>query len=178
VGNGPVNEAPYRQLHDVEMADGVVVQAFTNLYGCRIGAGSRIGTFVEIQAGASVGASCKIQSHTFICDEVTIGDRVFVGHGVTFVNDKRPRAADPDGRLLGPGEWQPLPTIVEDDVAIGSGATILAGVRLGREALIGAGAVVTKDVAPGVVVAGNPARPLAAERPGIVEPDRPAAGAQ
>lgn len=173
----PANEAPYRELHDVELAEGVVVHAFTNLYGCRIGAGTKIGTFVEIQAGASVGASCKVQSHTFICDGVAIGDRVFVGHGVTFVNDKRPRASDPAGRLLGPEDWHSLPTVVEDDVSIGSGATILAGVRLGREALIGAGAVVTKDVAPGAVVVGNPARPLP-ERPCALEPDRPAARAQ
>jgi UDP-2-acetamido-3-amino-2,3-dideoxy-glucuronate N-acetyltransferase len=159
-----VNEAPYRQLRDVEMAEGVVVQAFANLYGCRIGANSRIGTFVEIQAGASVGAACKIQSHTFICDGVEIGDRVFVGHSVTFVNDKWPRASDSEGRLLGPEDWQLLPTVVEDGVAIGSGATILGGVRLGAKATIGAGAVVTRDVVAGSVVAGNPARPLDGDR--------------
>jgi acetyltransferase-like isoleucine patch superfamily enzyme len=160
VGSQPANQAPHRELHDVEMGEGVVVHGFTNLYGCRIGANSRIGTFVEIQAGASIGASCKVQSHTFICDGVEIGDRVFVGHGVVFVNDKRPRASDPQGRLLGPEDWQLLPTIVEDDVSIGSGATILGGVRLGAEALIGAGAVVTSDIPAGAVVAGNPARPL------------------
>jgi UDP-2-acetamido-3-amino-2,3-dideoxy-glucuronate N-acetyltransferase len=164
VGKHPVNEAPYRELHDVELGEGVVVRAFANLYGCRIGANSRIGAFVEIQAGASVGASCKIQSHTFICDGVEIGDRVFVGHGVTFVNDKLPRASDPEGRLLGPADWELMQTVVEDDVSIGSGATVLGGVRLGREALIGAGAVVTGDVAAGDVVAGNPARPLAGRR--------------
>lgn len=157
----PINDAPYRELHDVELGENVVIHAFTNLYGCRIGDSSRIGPFVEIQAGASVGASCKVQSHTFICDGVTIGDRVFVGHGVTFVNDRRPRASDPQGRLLGAEDWELLRTVVEDDVSIGSGATILGGVRLGAEALIGAGSVVTRDVPAGAVVAGNPARPLA-----------------
>jgi UDP-2-acetamido-3-amino-2,3-dideoxy-glucuronate N-acetyltransferase len=161
VGSQPSNEAPFRELHDVELGEDVVVQKFTNLYGCRIGDRSRIGAFVEIQAGASVGASCKVQSHTFVCEGVEIGDRVFVGHGVTFVNDKRPRASDPQGRLLGPEDWELLATIVEDDVSIGSGATILGGVRLGRGALVGAGAVVTRDVAAGAVVAGNPARSLA-----------------
>jgi UDP-2-acetamido-3-amino-2,3-dideoxy-glucuronate N-acetyltransferase len=176
MGNQPVNEAAHREIDDVEMGEGVVVRPFTNLYGCRIGANSRIGAFVEIQAGARVGASCKIQSHSFLCEGVTIGDRVFVGHGVTFVNDRRPRASHPDGRLLGPEDWRLEPTVVEDGVAIGSGATILGGVRLGREALIGAGSVVTKDIAPGLVVAGNPARPL----PGVAveQPDRAPAGAQ
>jgi acetyltransferase-like isoleucine patch superfamily enzyme len=160
VADQPANQAPHRQLHDVEFGEGVIVHSFTNLYGCRIGAGTKVGTFVEIQAGARVGAGCKVQSHTFICDGVEIGDRVFVGHGVTFVNDKRPRASDPQGRLLGADEWELLPTVVEDGAAIGSGATILAGVRIGADATVGAGAVVTKDVAPGEIVVGNPARPL------------------
>jgi UDP-2-acetamido-3-amino-2,3-dideoxy-glucuronate N-acetyltransferase len=150
----PANEAPYRLIDDVDFGAGVVVYPFTNLYGCRIGDGTRIGTFVEIQRGAVVGARCKVQSHTFICDGVEIGDEVFVGHGVTFVNDARPSAT------TRPGEWELLPTIVEDGASIGSGATILGGVRIGARALVGAGAVVTRDVPAGTTVAGSPARPL------------------
>jgi acetyltransferase-like isoleucine patch superfamily enzyme len=164
----PGNDAPYRRIDDVSFGEGVVVQPFTNLYGCRIGAGSRIGTFVEIQRGAVIGAACKIQSHTFICDGVEIEDRVFVGHGVTFVNDKLPRATADDGALKTEADWKLLPTVVEAGASIGSGATILGGVRIGRDALVGAGAVVTRDVEPGATVAGNPARPsvrrLAASR--------------
>lgn len=156
----PANEASHRLIADVEFGPDVAVYPFTNLYGCRIGASTRIGTFVEVQRGARIGAHCKIQSHSFICDGVTIGDRVFVGHGVMFVNDKRPRAANADGTLLTEADWQLLETVVEDDVAIGSGAVILGGVRLGAGALVGAGAVVTHDVAPGATVAGVPARSL------------------
>jgi acetyltransferase-like isoleucine patch superfamily enzyme len=152
VPDRPANEADHRLIDDVEFGDDVVVFSFTNLYGCRIGDRTRIGPFVEIQRGAAVGADCKIQSHTFICDGVTIEDDVFVGHGVMFVNDNRPRAA---------GEWELLPTVVERGASIGSGAVILGGLRIGAGALIGAGAVVTKDVPPGETVAGNPARPLA-----------------
>lgn len=158
----PVNEAPHRLLGGVEFGADVVVHAFTNLYGCRVGDRTRIGTFVEVQRGAEIGAACKIQSHTFICDGVRIGDGVFVGHGVTFVNDKRPRATAAGGALQTEDDWELLRTVIEDGASIGSGATILGGVRVGREATIGAGAVVTKDVAPGATVAGNPARPLPA----------------
>jgi UDP-2-acetamido-3-amino-2,3-dideoxy-glucuronate N-acetyltransferase len=122
---------------------------------------TRIGTFVEIQRGALVGSACKIQSHTFICEGVTIEDGAFVGHGVTFVNDKRPRATDEDGTLQSADDWTLLETVIEAGASIGSGATILGGVRIGRDALVGAGAVVTRDVAPGETVVGNPARPLA-----------------
>jgi UDP-2-acetamido-3-amino-2,3-dideoxy-glucuronate N-acetyltransferase len=146
---------------DVVLGEDVTVHEFVNLYGCTIGAGSRIGTFVEIQRGATVGRSCKISSHTFICTGVHLGDRVFVGHGVMFVNDKHPRACNPDGTPMGPGDWTLTETWLEDDVAIGSGATILCGVRIGRGASVGAGAVVTRDVPPGGTVAGNPARVLA-----------------
>jgi UDP-2-acetamido-3-amino-2,3-dideoxy-glucuronate N-acetyltransferase len=158
VSAAPANEAPYRLIDDCEFGDGVVVYSFTNLYGCRIGDGTRIGTFVEIQRGAVVGAHCKIQSHTFICDGVQIGDEVFVGHGVLFVNDKTPRATNVDGELAGESDWSLLPVRVEDGASIGSGAVIMGGVTIGREALVGAGAVVTRDVPPGAVVAGVPAR--------------------
>ena len=135
-----------------------MVQAFTNLYGCQIGAETRIGTFVEVQAGATIGARCKIQSHTFICDGVDIGDRVFVGHGVLFVNDKVPRATTPEGELQGTDDWNLLRTTIEDDVSLGTGCIILGGVTVGRGALVGAGAVVTTDVAAGETVVGVPAR--------------------
>jgi len=160
LATGPCNQAPHRELNDVAFGEDVVVHAFTNLYGCRIGARTRIGTFVEIQGGASVGAVCKLQSHTFVCEGVTIGDGVFVGHGVTFVNDKHPRATDAAGELKGGGDWELLRTVVEDGASIGSGATILGGLRIGAGATVGAGAVVTRDVPPGQVVAGNPARAI------------------
>ncbi len=156
----PANEAPYRLIDDVTFGDGVVVQSFTNLYGCRIGDGTRIGPFVEIQRGAVVGASCKIQSHTFICDGVEIEDEVFIGHGVLFVNDKFPRATTEAGHLQAEGDWTLLPTVVERRAALGSGVIVLGGVRIGTEALVGAGAVVTRDVAPRETVAGVPARTL------------------
>lgn len=154
----PANDAPYRLFRDVVFGDGVLVQAFTNLYGCTIGDESRIGPFVEIQAGASVGARCKIQSHTFVCEGVHIRDRVFVGHGVMFVNDKTPRATTSTGDLQTPADWKLLETVVEDDASLGSGCVVLGGVTIGRGALVGAGAVVTRDVGPGAVVAGVPAR--------------------
>lgn len=156
----PANDAPNRLITDAEFGDDVQVQAFTNLYGCTVGNGSRIGPFVEIQRGARIGAACKVQSHTFICEGVTIGDRAFIGHGVMFVNDKRPRATNEDGDLQGPGDWEMSETRVEDDASIGSGAVILGGLTIGSGALVGAGAVVTRDVAPNAVVAGNPARPM------------------
>lgn len=156
----PANEAPFRLLRDVDFGENVIVYSFTNLYGCSIGDNSRVGTFVEIQRGATVGANCKIQSHTFICDGVRIGDRVFVGHGVTFINDRLPRATTPDGDLQTAADWSVIETVVEDDASIGSGATILCGVRIGAGASVGAGAVVTRDVPTGVTVAGNPATPL------------------
>ena len=154
----PANDAPFRRLEDVEFGEGVVVQAFTNLYGCRIGDNTRVGTFVEIQRGASIGANCKIQSHTFICDGVTIEDDVFVGHGVMFVNDKYPRATTEDGRLQTEQDWTLLEIVVERGASIGSGAIILGGVRVGSRALVGAGAVVTHSVAPRATVRGVPAR--------------------
>jgi acetyltransferase-like isoleucine patch superfamily enzyme len=164
VHDAPSNEAPYRLIDDVAFGSGVVVYPFANLYGCTIGDDTRIGTFVEIQRGARIGARCKIQSHTFVCDGVEIGDEVFVGHGVMFINDKRPRATNALGELQSGDDWTMLRTIVEDGVSIGSGAVILGGVRLGRAALVGAGAVVTADVAAGETVAGVPARVLSPQR--------------
>ena len=154
----PANDAPHRLIRDCRFGEGAVVHSFTNLYGCEIGAGTRIGTFVEVQAGAVIGAHCKVQSHTFICEGVTLGDGVFVGHGVMFINDKRPRARATGGGLAGPEDWDLLPIAVGEDTTIGSGALILGGVTVGRGAMIGAGAVVTADVADGITVAGVPAR--------------------
>jgi UDP-2-acetamido-3-amino-2,3-dideoxy-glucuronate N-acetyltransferase len=162
----PVNDAPHRLLDDVSFGEEVVVHAFANLYGCAIGAGTRVGTFVEIQRGAAIGAACKIQSHSFVCDGVRIEDEVFVGHGVVFVNDKHPRATTAEGGLQDESDWELLPTVVERGASIGSGATILGGVRIGAGATVGAGAVVVADVEPGATVVGNPARPLPAKEPG------------
>jgi UDP-2-acetamido-3-amino-2,3-dideoxy-glucuronate N-acetyltransferase len=158
MATSPANEAPYRLIVDVAFGDGVHVNSFTNLYGCAIGSDTRIGPFVEVQSGASIGARCKIQSHTFVCDGVTIGDEVFIGHGVMFINDKAPRATDDVGALQTSADWLLLETVVERRASIGSGAVILGGVRIGEGALIGAGAVVTRDVAAGATVAGVPAR--------------------
>jgi acetyltransferase-like isoleucine patch superfamily enzyme len=143
---------------DVVLGEGATVHEFVNLYGCTIGAFTRVGAFVEIQRDVEIGAYCKISTHSFLCSGVKIGDRVFVGHGVTFVNDKHPRATNPDGTPPGPADWKLIYTWVEDDASIGSGATILCGVRIGKGAMVGAGAVVTKDVPPGKTVVGNPAR--------------------
>jgi UDP-2-acetamido-3-amino-2,3-dideoxy-glucuronate N-acetyltransferase len=160
--DAPANESPYRLIDHVEFGECVLVHAFTNLYGCSIGDHTRIGTFVEVQRGAVIGAYCKIQSHTFICSGVEIGDRVFVGHGVMFINDRRPRATAGDSALQTQADWELERTIVEDDASLGSGAVILGGVSIGAGALVGAGAVVTHDVPPGTIVVGSPARPLAA----------------
>ena len=154
----PANDAPLRVISDVTFGEGVTVYPFTNLYGCTIGDETRVGPFVEIQRGAVIGARCKIQSHTFICDGVTIEDEVFVGHGVMFVNDKTPRATSTSGALQAEGDWTLLTTVVERGASIGSGAVILGGVRIGAGALVGAGAVVTSDVGAGAIVAGVPAR--------------------
>lgn len=165
-----MNDAPHRLIDGVEIGEGVVVQAFTNLYGCRIGDETHIGPFVEIQRDAVVGARCKISSHTFVCSGVEIGDEVFIGHGVVFVNDKYPRATTDTGDLQVEGDWTLIRTVVGCRAAIGSGAVILPGLTIGEEALVGAGAVVTRDVAPGAIVAGNPARPTRSAADGTVEP--------
>ncbi len=161
VAKFPANDAPFRLLNDVSFGAGVVVYSFTNLYGCRIGDNTRIGPYVEMQRGVVVGANCKIQSHTFICDGVEIEDEVFVGHGVLFINDKFPRATADHGTLATGFDWDLQRTIVERRAALGSGAVILGGIRIGQGALVGAGAVVTKNVEAGAVVAGSPARQLA-----------------
>lgn len=150
-------------LFNVDLADGVKVfhPDLVNLYGCSIGEDTKIGTFVEIQKGATVGARCKISSHTFVCEGVTIEDEVFIGHGVMFINDRVPRATAADGALQTEEDWSVVETTVKRGASIGSGATILCGVTIGEGALVGAGAVVTKDVAPNTTVAGCPARLLA-----------------
>lgn len=143
---------------DVQLGEGVQIYGFVNLYGCSIGAGTKIGTFVEIQRGAAIGQRCKISSHTFICGGVTVEDECFVGHHVVFVNDRYPGAVNADGALKSDKDWTCTPTYVKRRASIGSGAVILCGVTIGEQALVGAGAVVTKDVPPFAVVVGNPAR--------------------
>jgi UDP-2-acetamido-3-amino-2,3-dideoxy-glucuronate N-acetyltransferase len=147
-----------RVASDVELGRDVTIYAFVNLYGCRIGDETRIGTFVEIQKGVRVGARCKISSHTFICEGVTLEDEVFVGHGVMFTNDRWPRATRPDGTPQTEEDWTLEATVVRRGASIGSNATILCGLEIGERAFVGAGAVVTRSVPPGAVVAGNPAR--------------------
>jgi len=154
-----------RVAPDVELGENVRLFSFVNLYGCAIGDDSQVGAFVEIQRGARVGRRCKISSHTFICEGVTIEDECFIGHGVLFINDRHPAAVNPDGKLKGRADWSCVPTRVGRRASIGSGAVILCGVTIGSEALVGAGAVVTRDVAPGETVAGVPARLLARRRP-------------
>lgn len=143
---------------NVELGKDVKIFNFVNLYGCKIGDGTKLGTFVEVQKGATIGKNCKISSHTFICEGVHIGDGCFIGHGVMFINDKYPRAVNPDGSMQNEQDWMVLETIIENGVSIGSGAVIMGGIRIGKGAMIGAGAVVTKDVADHSVVAGVPAR--------------------
>jgi acetyltransferase-like isoleucine patch superfamily enzyme len=145
---------------DVTLGRDVRIADFVNLYGCRIGDESRVGPFVEIQKNVVVGRRCKVSSHSFICEGVTLEDEVFVGHGVTFVNDRFPRATTEAGVPQGDGDWVCEPTLVKRRASIGSGTTILCGVTIGEEAIVGAGSVVTRDVAARVVVAGNPAREI------------------
>ncbi len=145
---------------DVKLGKNVKIFSFVNLYGCEIGDNTKIGTFVEVQKKAFIGRNCKISSHTFICEGVHIEDNVFIGHNVTFINDLYPRAATSEGKLQTDEDWEVVPTFVKKGASIGSSATILAGVTIGEKAIVGAGAVVTKDVPPYSVVAGNPARIL------------------
>jgi acetyltransferase-like isoleucine patch superfamily enzyme len=145
---------------DVKLGKDVKLAKFINLYGCEVGDETKIGAFVEIQKNATVGKRCKISSHTFICEGVTIEDHVFIGHGVTFINDTYPRATAADGALQSERDWKVEPTQVKKGASIGSGATILANVIIGEHAIVGAGSVVTRDVPPHTIVAGNPARVL------------------
>jgi acetyltransferase-like isoleucine patch superfamily enzyme len=145
---------------DVKLGQNVKLSKFINLYGCEIGDESKIGAFVEIQKNASVGKRCKISSHTFVCEGVTIEDNVFVGHGVMFINDSYPRATAADGNLQTEADWKVERTVVKKGASIGSGATILSNISIGENAIVGAGSVVTKDVPPGSIVAGNPAKVL------------------
>ncbi len=145
---------------DVKLGRNVKLSKFLNLYGCDIGDNTKIGAFVEIQKGARIGRDCKISSHSFICEGVTIEDGVFIGHGVTFINDMHPRATAADGKLQTEADWKVIPTLVRKGASLGSGVTILAGVTVGENAMIGAGSMVTRDVPAGTVVAGNPARAL------------------
>jgi acetyltransferase-like isoleucine patch superfamily enzyme len=149
-----------RVAPDVKLGRDVKIYAYVNLYGCEIGDESKIGTFVEIQKGSKIGARVKISSHTFICEGVTIEDEVFIGHGVMFINDKYPRSATVSGQLQTEADWVCVPTIVKRGASIGSNATILCGVTIGEKAIVGAGSVVTRDVSPSTIVAGNPARNL------------------
>ncbi len=148
---------------DVKLGKDVKIYAFVNLYGCEVGDESRIGTFVEIQKGARIGKRVKVSSHSFICEGVTIEDEVFIGHGVMFINDKYPRATTSEGGPQTEADWVCTPTLVKRRASIGSNATLLCGVTIGEDAIVGAGSVVTHDVPAGTVVAGNPARPLPAK---------------
>jgi len=145
---------------DVKLGKGVKLCEFINLYGCEIGDRTKIGTFVEIQRNAAIGKNCKISSHTFICEGVTIEDNVFIGHGVTFINDSYPRATTQEGDLQTEKDWKVEPTLVKKGASIGSGATILSNLTIGENAIVGAGSVVTRDVPADTIVAGNPARRL------------------
>ncbi len=143
---------------DVKLGENVKLANFVNLYGCAIDDNTKIGTFVEVQKNVIIGKNCKIQSHTFICEGVTIEDDVFVGHGVMFINDKYPRSTNGNGSLQSEADWKVVPTVVKKGASIGSGSTILCNVTIGENAIIGSGSVVTKDVPPNTIVAGNPAR--------------------
>jgi UDP-2-acetamido-3-amino-2,3-dideoxy-glucuronate N-acetyltransferase len=145
---------------DVKLGEGVKIYDFVNLYGCEIGDYTQISTFVEIQKGAKIGKNCKISSHTFICEGVTIEDEVFVGHNVTFINDVFPRATTQDGKLQTEDDWTCIPTLIKRRASIGSSATLLCGITVGENAIVGAGTVVTKDVPANTIVVGNPARIL------------------
>jgi len=145
---------------DVKLGENVKIYDFTNLYGCEIGDNSKVGTFVEIQKGVKIGKNCKISSHSFICEGVTIEDNVFLGHNVTFINDVYPRATSAEGTLQTEADWTCVPTLIKAGASIGSSVTILAGINIGANAIVGAGSVVTKDVPANTIVAGNPAQIL------------------
>jgi acetyltransferase-like isoleucine patch superfamily enzyme len=147
-----------KNINNVKLGENVKIFDFVNLYGCTIGDNTKVGTFVEIQKNAFVGKNCKISSHTFICEGVHIGDNVFIGHNVTFINDKHPRSANPDGTMQTEADWQVVETYIKNGASIGSSSTILCGVTVGENSIVGAGAVVTKDVPANTIVAGVPAK--------------------
>lgn len=147
-------------LVNVKVGENVKIFNFVNAYGCSIDDGSKVGSFVEIQKGVVIGKNCKISSHTFVCEGVTIKDGVFVGHNVSFINDMMPRAINADGSMQTEADWQMVHTVVEERASIGTGATILGGIKIGKNAIVGAGSVVTKDVPDNAIVAGNPAKIL------------------
>ncbi|HXB60750.1 MAG TPA: acyltransferase [Candidatus Acidoferrales bacterium] len=151
-------QSPRQIAADVRLGKNVRIYDFTNLYGCEIGDDVKIGTFVEIQKGAKIGSRCKISSHTFICEGVTLEDEVFVGHNVVFINDRHPRATNNKGQMQSEADWNCISTLVRRGASIGSGAILLCGITVGENAIIGAGSVVTRDVPPDTIVAGNPAR--------------------
>jgi len=151
-------DSPRQCLVDVKIGEGVKLFNFINAYGCEIGDSTQVGTFVEIQKNARIGKDCKISSHTFICEGVVIEDNVFIGHNVSFINDKYPRSLNADGTMQTEKDWSVVPTTVKEGASIGTSATILCGVTIGANATVGAGSVVTKNVPDGAVVAGNPAR--------------------
>ncbi|PYK59778.1 MAG: N-acetyltransferase [Verrucomicrobia bacterium] len=156
----PVRQLFQRIATDVKLGKGVRLYGFTNLYGCEIGDEVKVGAFVEVQKGAKIGSRCKISSHSFICEGVTLEEEVFIGHNVTFINDLYPRSTDGEGRLQTESDWKCVPTLVKKGASIGSSATLLCGITVGEYAIVGAGSVVTKDVPPYGVVVGNPAKVL------------------
>lgn len=147
-----------KNINNVKLGDNVKIFDFVNLYGCSIGDNTKVGTFVEIQKNASIGKNCKISSHTFICEGVHVADNVFIGHNVTFINDKHPRAANPDGSMQTESDWKVVETFIKNGASIGSSSTIMCGITIGENAIVGAGAVVTKDVPANTIVAGVPAK--------------------
>ena len=148
------------RLNNVRLGADVKIYSFVNAYGCEIGDETRVGAFVEIQKGVRIGRRCKISSHSFLCEGVTVEDNVFIGHGVMFTNDKYPRATNADGSSQSEDDWEVVPIVVKQGASIGSNATIIAGVTIGENAMVGAGAVVTRDVDPNTTVAGVPAKPV------------------
>lgn len=154
------SDNPKQSLKNVKVGKNVKIFDFVNAYGCEIGDDTKVGAFVEIQKGVTIGKSCKISSHTFICEGVHIKDGVFIGHNVSFINDKYPRAINEDGSMQNDDDWQLMETFVEERVSIGTSSTILAGINIGKNSIIGAGSVVTKDVPKNCIVAGNPAKVL------------------
>tara|TARA_B100001013_G_C24600749_1_gene438746 strand:- start:287 stop:772 length:486 start_codon:yes stop_codon:yes gene_type:complete len=155
-----INESSTKKLVDVKVGENVIINDFVNAYNCTVDDGTKIGSFVEIQKNAHIGKNCKISTHTFICEGVTIKNGVFVGHNVSFINDKYPLAVNQDFSLKNDSDWELMKTIVNDKVSIGTSSTILGGIEIGENSIIGAGSVVTQDVPPNVIVVGNPAKIL------------------